>query len=266
MDRVRLFRVLERAAQPLRRAGLGRVVDRARGRFERGLGTRTAEIGGLRLTGAVALHSDYLEELATGREGLLGRLWAEAIGPADVVADVGAHLGWMSLLAVRAGAREVHAVDANPDTLPLLRRNLADNDAAVIVHPVAAGREAGTLEFWRTPAGDESSLVPRAGATPVEVRVVRLADIVPGADVVKVDVEGAELDVLAGMDHPPRVLFIECNPPALRRAGSSPEALWDAIEGMGLRPQVIDEAAGVLRGRDALPAGDHYSNLVCERA
>jgi hypothetical protein len=35
---------------------------------------------------------------------------------------------------------------------------------------------------------------------------------------------------------------------------------------MGLRPQVIDEAAGELRGRDALPAGDHYSNLVCERA
>ena len=269
MNRMRLFRVLERAAQPLRRAGLGRVVDRSRGAFERGLGEETVEIDGIRLTGVIALHAGYLEEVRdASREALMTRLFSEAVGPGALVVDVGAHLGWFSIRAARAGARVI-AFEPNPDTRPLLQRNLADNGVAerVTVVGKAVSDAPGTLTFWRSPAGDTSSLLrPAEGERPVELEVVALDDVVtePVA-VVKVDVEGAELGVIAGARRvlSGATLFIECNPEALGRGGATADGLWDALVEVGLEPQVIDEAAGSLRGREALAGIEGYVNLAC---
>lgn len=46
--------------------------------------------------------------------------------PGDVVVDVGANIGWYSVLCGRAGAR-VHAFDPNPQSLQLCRVHLALN-------------------------------------------------------------------------------------------------------------------------------------------
>src|SRR5690554_5347637 len=67
------------------------------------------------------------------------RAITETVQPESVVLDIGAGTGILSLLAARAGARKVHAVDTNPAVL-LLRELAAENGLAdrIEVHHTSA--------------------------------------------------------------------------------------------------------------------------------
>ncbi len=278
MDRVLLFNQLARVAGVLRQAGLGRLVDVARIPFERGVGEFTVEADGLKMTGVLALHGPYIEEVRDEtREATMARLFREAVRPGDVVVDIGAHLGWFTLQAARlvGPAGRVVSFEPNPRTRPLLERNIRDNGFGdrVTVVPYAAGARAGRLEFFVSSGGDTSSIHRQADEDEgVEVDVVtadsQLADLAPPT-VIKIDVEGAEVEALAGLGDTvgragPRLrAFVECNPPALRKAGTSRDRLWRALEECGLEPRVIDEDARDLRGREALHGVTGYVNLLC---
>lgn len=266
------LRGLERGAAVLRRAGLGPLVDRVRGRALQGLGTVAVDVFGVRLSGEMQAHGHYLRELTeSGREGELVRLFRDALRPGGLAVDVGAHLGLFSLIAADAGS-EVVAFEPNPRTLPHLRRNLEPVAARVTVveRAVAAVEEARV--FHVAAAGDTSSLV--AGDDAVEqvtVRTVRGDDVLAGrqVDAMKIDVEGAELEALAGLERtiagsPDLKLFVECNPAALGAAGASVEALHSRLTSLGLTVQTIDERAGTLRPGIDL-GGERYANLYCAR-
>jgi FkbM family methyltransferase len=271
MDRIALLKGLERGAAVLRRAGLGRFVDRLRGRALEGLGAFTAEIDGVTLTGDTAAHSSYVREMQDGsREGYMIELWRSAARPGGLVVDVGAHLGLLTLVAARAGA-EVIAFEPNPRTLPFLRDNLMRNGLAdrVTVVERAVAAEPGRRTFFLDVGGDTSSLHRHAGSRDEVTVQCAVADDVIGervVDAMKIDVEGAELEALAGLERtirrsPGLQLFIECNPGALAAAGASPEELVGRLLGLGLEPMVIDEERRELRpfaGTGAAP----YVNLV----
>lgn len=55
---------------------------------------------------------------------------AATVRPGDVVIDVGAGVGILSLYAVRAGAARCYAVEREPEIAPVARRFLAENGAA----------------------------------------------------------------------------------------------------------------------------------------
>ncbi|NBC34002.1 MAG: methyltransferase domain-containing protein [Alphaproteobacteria bacterium] len=55
---------------------------------------------------------------------------AATVRPGDVVIDVGAGVGILSLYAVRAGAARCYAVEREPEVAPVARRFLAENGAA----------------------------------------------------------------------------------------------------------------------------------------
>jgi FkbM family methyltransferase len=166
------------------------------------------------------------------------RLLDRLVHPGATVVDVGANIGYNTVHAARlAGPRgRVVAIEPTPDNLEVLRRNVAasglDN---IVVEPVAAGRAAGTRDlFVRGEKSAVNSLFPDscyAHVTDViPVSVVPLDELVAGAvDVVKIDVEGAELDVLEGM---PRILqarrtalIVEWHPLLQQLAGYAPDAL-----------------------------------------
>jgi len=128
----------------------------------------------------------------------------------------------------------------------------------------AVGAEPGSATFYLSEAGDESSLHAHAASDePVTVQVARVDDEVDGlvADVIKMDVEGGEIEALRGMTRtlhhasPDLLLFVERNAAALRRAGHAPEELDAVLHDLGLRFEVLDEDPD---------AG--YVNLVCRRA
>ncbi len=138
--------------------------------------------------------------------------------------DVGAHVGhWSLRLAQKASA--VLAVEANPDAASALRRNIALNDVQnVFVVEMAAWDYETTLNLddpnGQT-AGGSTTTRPITGASNVERTAVpahKLDDVlsdIDRVDLVKLDVEGADLHALRGMrellaKHRP-TLFIEAH-------------------------------------------------------
>lgn len=158
--------------------------------------------------------------------------------PGATVIDVGASIGYNTVHAARrVGARgRVIAIEPTPDNLAVLRVNVAAADVAnVTVQPVAAGSAAGTRElFVRGAVSAVNSFYPESCYSFVtdvlQVPVLPVDELVDGrADVVKIDVEGAELDVLEGMPRllgaPASTLIVEWHPLLQRLAGYPPDAL-----------------------------------------
>jgi FkbM family methyltransferase len=129
--------------------------------------------------------------------------------------DVGANLGDFSIWAAKQGGPDtrVLAVEADPDNLPLLNRNLRRHrlDGVVHVAPVAAAAEPGTVVLHQGHQSGTSTISPsevhelehmRPRGT-VEIPAKTLDSLIeeaalPRVDVVKIDVEGAEEYVIAG--------------------------------------------------------------------
>jgi FkbM family methyltransferase len=176
----------------------------------------------------------------------LHRLMDRAIRPGAIVVDVGANIGYNTVYASRrvGPTGRVVAVEPAADNVRVLRENIAANTLEnVIVHAVAAGRahELRAL-FLRGQVSAVNSLFPEsvyATVTGVEqVRVAPLDDLVEGdPDLVKIDVEGAELDVLAGMTRLLRRsairLIVEWHPGLQQAAGYEADALPRALLGHG---------------------------------
>jgi hypothetical protein len=91
-------------------------------------------------------------------EPRLTEIIAKALPPGGVFIDVGAHVGYYTLLASRrvGPAGRVVAVEPNPETLLRLRRNIALNDSRnITVEPVACTDRETMLQFF--PAGVEDT-------------------------------------------------------------------------------------------------------------
>lgn len=140
---------------------------------------------------------------ATGRRAheqmaLLARL----LRPGDVMWDVGAHHGFVTLCAARrvGPGGQVHAFEPSMRNRALLLRHMRWNDASnVAVHPFALGAADGEASF----GGDFSSKTFALGGGGECVPVRTAASLVADGTCVtptfaKVDVEGAEGDMLAG--------------------------------------------------------------------
>jgi FkbM family methyltransferase len=161
----------------------------------------------LRLDLAESLQRDFLFGLYDQAE--LGLVRRELRAGGDFV-DVGAHIGMYTVAAGVAlrGRGRVLAFEPNPSARAQLEANLALNGLEnVVVVPAAVGSAPGetVLHVPDTPDPSFSSL--EAGrfseGEPVPVRMTTVDDEVAAAGlkptVVKIDVEGGELDVVAGM-------------------------------------------------------------------
>ena len=170
-----------------------------------------------------------------------------AHGPGSWI-DLGANIGTTVIPAALAGAR-CHAVEPEPANVALLRRNIARNGVAgrVSVHEAAAWHETAELAFEiapsnlgdhrvRTAAPDGGSAYGEADRTTIAVRARPVDTLIEagnlaGPVLVKVDVQGAETQALAGgaaLFGRADIALLEYWPYGLRRLGSEPAALFAA--------------------------------------
>jgi len=131
------------------------------------------------------------------------------VTPGATVVDVGAHVGFWVMGAARRAARNgrVLAFEPLPANLARLRRNLALNRLDFVeCVPLALSDTHGTATFYAPTEANKGigSLARRSGASrPFDVETVELdrycaSHGIAAIDVMKLDVEGAELHVLRG--------------------------------------------------------------------
>ncbi len=168
------------------------------------------------------------------------------LSPGDVFVDVGANIGYYSVLAARLVGEtgSVVAIEASPTNFARLQQNLRANRIRnVRAVNLAVAAEAGTVTVYSGPpqnSGAASTLPEwRNGRPEATVSALPLDAILTDNErsrtaLIKIDVEGAEMPILRQMAatmalYPERVAIIaECN---AKRAGVS--SVFDELRAAG---------------------------------
>lgn len=176
----------------------------------------------------------------------------------DICVDVGANLGYYSVLMAAAAAQgRVIAVEPSPVTAALLKLNLSLNRIrnADIVEGVTAD-SSGTTQFQVAADSAFSSLRSSGRSADIEsiaVKSYTLDQLVDKfglarVDVLKVDVEGAEGLVIAGgrslladENRRPRLVMLELYDANHRAFGADSRAIQSQIEQYGYRAFYVDK-------------------------
>jgi FkbM family methyltransferase len=142
--------------------------------------------------------------------------------PGDHFVDVGANVGvFSSLIGTRLPGVRITAVEPYPPIRRDLEGNLALNNLDVTIVDTAVGAEAGEATFEILERDVLNRLAPQGAVAStsmgIQVVVQTLDEILDGSlpALIKIDVEGAELNVLRGARHllttdAPVVLFEHC--------------------------------------------------------
>jgi FkbM family methyltransferase len=214
------------------------------------------------------------------------KLFERSIRHGDVVVDIGAHIGYYTLLAARAAGPDgrVFAFEPERANYALLVQNLADNEYTnVTALNQAVMTESGDQTLFVSPdnAGDHHLYGGADGRLSYRVEATSLDDFFAErpktVNVVKMDVQGTEPFVLGGMRdllqaNSTVLLFTELAPGSLRDAGTSGQAYVEALRDLGFDLHVIDEGTGSVAPTtvdELLGAVDfgreNHINLLCSK-
>ncbi len=200
--------------------------------------------------------------------------------PGMTFLDAGANEGVYTVFAAARLGRQgtVWAFEPSQREIARLRRNLDLNKLSPRVFPIALAENAGQAEISVAGYGHEGLNTLGTFFNEIEesrreaINVARLDDVVSEnplsrLDVIKIDVEGAELKLLRGaaatlQRFRPLILF-EASDRALQRQGSSREELLDYLRGQNYQLYLFDPYSGM-----PVPAaaGAYSDNMIAAPA
>jgi FkbM family methyltransferase len=183
------------------------------------------------------------------------------------VIDLGAHIGSFTVWAVTNYHCRALAVEPNPETFALLGRNVDRFGGDVRCVQAAVARASGTRSLTLGEDSAGNALASEPATTPtrsVEVVAITLREAIemagfPSIDILKMDIEGAEHEILTNL-HPGlldgvRSVLVECH----RVPGRSSEAIVQALAREGfsisLRRKSEDLDLVLAHRRVDLPGG-----------
>ncbi len=182
------------------------------------------------------------------------RFILSGLAPGDIFLDIGANVGWFTILAAdRVGPTgRVHAFEPRAETARLLDRSIGDNGFGdrVRLHVTALGAENGESRLLGSEtstnlggfrlARDAGETFPRMTSEIVTLTALDSLAVEAPVRLIKLDVEGAEPQVLEGArkliarDRP--LILSEIHAPALRHvSGMEPAGYAALIADLGYR-------------------------------
>ncbi|WP_225335207.1 FkbM family methyltransferase [Halomicrobium urmianum] len=174
--------------------------------------------------------------------------------PMDVFYDIGANVGtYMCFVSSKLKTGNVVGFEPEPENAVRLRENLAQNELEAQVFEVALSDTDGTIELALT--GENAGEGEHAIATEEhqETREVQTAKgdtfvqshEIPVPSVVKIDVEGAELSVLEGMQQTLqnhcRLVYLEIHPDKIEDYGGTPADACTLLEDIGFEIEKLEQ-------------------------
>jgi FkbM family methyltransferase len=187
----------------------------------------------------------------------VGECVLSGLAGGGIFLDVGANIGVFALAAAKLPGVIVYAFEPSPRELARLYRNLALNGLTnVVVLPFAAGSRAATVDLAlaadSNPGMNSLLIAPTDGRTAVRCHCYPIDDLIPtgvaaNVRVVKIDVEGYEMDALRGMSRSMEsmrdvIFVVEVTRGLLDRAGSSVDELYDFFAARGFEASIGRQA------------------------
>jgi len=234
----------------------------ARGRFAEYLVSRNSFRSIVRLDEGFELTVDLRDE-GVGRviyrnrryEPLETAFLKSYLLPGMTVVDVGANLGYYTILASRlvGNSGRIVAIEPDPDNFGLLQQNICGNGLGnVTALRLALGAESGNVTLHRSPAnfGDHRVYSSDDNREMLEVELRRLDNVlaevgVDQVDLLKMDVQGFEAGVIEGMcetliTRKVGSLLMEYWPHGIKRAGGDPTAMMSTLKDAGLNVHIFN--------------------------
>ncbi len=230
------------------------------------------------VSGALALGK--FEPFETG-------VFRSLVKPGMNVVDIGAHIGYYSLIAAKqvGPAGKVFSFEPEPKNFNLLSKNARANGSKnIMTLNTALSDTSGTRELYleKYNKGHHSFAKNPHSKEVITVKTETLDEALKQfgsakIDVLKIDVEGAEPVVLRGMKEtirqsPNMIIFTEVYPRSMAKMGESAEAYLSELASLGFSLSVIDEEAeavtpiGDIREFIAsFPRGESFKNILAKK-
>lgn len=209
-------------------------------------------------------------------EKLTTEKFKEVVREGDVVVDLGASMGYFTLLAAKLVGKKgkVYAFEPAPINYSLLIKNIELNgyDNVVLVQK-AVSNVSGTVKLFLSNEDIGNNTIYQYGDNRefVEVESVALDEFFRDKEhrvnVIKMDIEGAEMAALLGMDRIIRgnkklKMFSEFYPSLMSAAGYSPEDfVHKLIDDYHFSIQPIDRLPGRMKSHPRINSVDELMNL-----
>jgi len=236
-----------------------------------------AEVNGIK----IFLDSkDSMEFSMRSFEPGVTRIFRERIRPGMVFVDIGAHIGYYTLLTSKLVGPDgfVFAFEPNPDNGALLEKSIKVNEFKNIkLTKKALAQNTGKTNFFMSGVSNDSRCYfVGEGRKSIEVETISLDDFFKGTgqnvDFIKMDVDGFEFSVLRGAEetisNSKKLMFItEFCPEYLTKAGEDPREYFSYLEKLGFDILLIDDKNGNLKRtsiEELLACSSNFShNLFC---
>ena len=174
------------------------------------------------------------------------------IRPGMHIVDIGANVGFHSLEFARWTGPNgtVDAFEPAPDNHAVLQRNISASGLSnVTAHELAIADRVGQTQMYLSPIhrGDHRIVAPEGDRQSIAVRTATMDSLYADRriDFVKIDAQGAEYLVLAGMrevmrNNPSLVVMLEFCPQLMSQSGHSPNDLIGLLGEFNRRIMVVD--------------------------
>ena len=209
------------------------------------------------------------------------------VKPGMTVVDIGANIGYYTLLAAKGVGTEgrIYAFEPERASHELLKKNMCANECtnvSLFTTAISDKESEAILHISKANKGNHSIInlpnrsqefTTSANITTNTLDNICLSEKITNIDLIKIDVEGAEGLVLAGMQKtlalPKITLFLEFFPENLRQAGNDPAQILAMLTSHGFVISNMNSQKRILE-----PVNNHaafirslskrsYTNLLC---